>query len=207
MVDKSEFMSLLQKRLGPVLKAQGFERRGFVYHRFQGVVTNAVRLEPSNVTRNIWVNLGIHLSFLPTLDHQTPTPRRVEPSVCAFNQQLGMDDRQTNPRYWSFGHDAGEAERSVTDLVETYETKGTAFFDRWSRFPDDFVTLGADGIEAAYLPPFRYPSTVFERATTLAHLHAHLGDPQRAKSFALRGLQDAPPPDPRRSRLERFISE
>src|SRR5918993_901501 len=110
MIDKSAFMSLLQKHLGPMLKAQGFERRGFVYHRLRGVVTNAVRLEASNVTRNIWVNLGIHLSFLPTLDHQTPTPKSVEPSVCAFSQQLGMDDRETNPTYWSFGDDEGEAE-------------------------------------------------------------------------------------------------
>jgi hypothetical protein len=207
MFDKSEFMSLLQKQLGPVLKAQGFERHGFVYHRFHGVVTNAVRLEASNVTRNIWVNLGIHLTFLPTRDHQTQTPTRIEPSVCAFSQQLGMDDRETNPMYWSFGRNRGEAERSVLDLVKTYETKGMAFFNRWSQFPDDFVTLGAEGIDEKYLPPFRYPSTLFERATTLAHLHLHLGDPERAKAFALQGLQDASPPDPRRSRLERFVGE
>ena len=61
MVQKRQFMPLLQKRLWPVLKAQGFSRSGFVYHRFRGVVVNAVRLEASNVTKNIWVNLGIHL--------------------------------------------------------------------------------------------------------------------------------------------------
>src|SRR5688500_4500706 len=145
MIEKSQFMSLLHKHLWPVLKAQGFERRGYVYHRFRGVVTNALRLEASNVTKKIWVNLGIHLTFLPTLGREVPTPKRVEPSRCAFNQQLGMDDRETNPIYWSFGADLVQAEQAVTDLVRTYASKGTTFFDRWSRFPDDFVSIGADG--------------------------------------------------------------
>jgi hypothetical protein len=207
MITKDEFISLLQNRLWPVLKAQGFTRRGFVYHRFRGVVTNALRLEASNVTRNIRVNLGVHLAFLPTLEHDLRTPKYVEPAVCAFQQKLGMDDRQTNPKDWSFGADAAETKQAVADVIRTYETTGTAFFDRWSRFPQDFLPIGADGIDAAYMLPFRYPSTVFERATVLAHLHAHLGDVERADAFARRGLEDAPAPDPRRSRLTGFLRE
>ena len=156
------------------------------------------------------MNLGIHLTFLPTLTHEIPTPKRVEPSMSAFSQMLGMDDLERNPTYWPFGADEAEAQQSISELVNTYVTKGTAFFDRWSRWPEDFVTIGADGIDRdrfPYLPPFRYPNTVFERARTLAHLHEHLGDHARAEAFARRGLQDAPPPDPRRDGLARFIRD
>jgi hypothetical protein len=186
-IPSRQFVPMLQRRLWPVLKAQGFQRHGQIFHRYRGAAIHALRFEPSNLTKDVRINLGIHFKFLPPLGGGEVS-NRIDIVYCAFQRELGADDENRERTIWNFGLSEAAAEETITDILRVYKSTGVAYFDKWGVLPGALTKIAVEDIDKDYAPPFRYPTTPWECALTLAELHSHLGDDAKAEAFARFGM-------------------
>ncbi|MEP0846085.1 MAG: DUF4304 domain-containing protein [Phycisphaerae bacterium] len=171
-----EYMKRVGEALYPGLRAEGFSGSGETLRKRLGEVVQVVNVQGGSAADRCYVNLGIHLSFLPEVgstSREGCNPKTVKPSQCVIQSRLKP------PAEFQFGFPYGataaETKRSVEALVAAWRDQSPAFFRQLSAFPEDFLRIT--------------PEDVRQGASPLGALHCariafHLGDITAARAFA-----------------------
>jgi hypothetical protein len=183
-MNRATFLRLLQKKLFPVLKAEGFEGTGQTLRRIQGPVIHVFNVQGASGAKACYLNLGAHLAFLPTEGGGQVgqvAPEEIEESHCVFRDR--MEPPPGAAFGWAYGTSKEQAEESVEFIVSEWAGPGRAFFARHGSYPQSFEQMLREA----------QPNDVHARtALQLARIAAHLGDRARAQAFVDAGLANAP---------------
>jgi hypothetical protein len=126
-------------KLYPILRAEGFRGSGATLRRIQLPVIHVFNFQASSGGECCYINLGCHLNFLPTEGGGVCDPKKIAESSCAFRERV--DPPAGSAFGWQYGASESAAKDSVAALVEYWRCYGRPFFERHTKFPDDFMVL------------------------------------------------------------------
>jgi hypothetical protein len=149
-MERESFLKLLAERFYPTLRAEGFRGSGTTLRDITEPVVHVVNVQGSRSADGFYVNLGAHLSFLPTEGGSVCVPRKLKEYECAFRDRIDPPPGAP-PHRWPYGRSPDEAESGITRLIDAWQLQGRAFFKRYSGFPDTFIEL----VRAAVASPPR----------------------------------------------------
>lgn len=187
MSERLQFQNQLKAVLTPVLKSQGFRQSGTTYRRTIGDVVHVIQIQGSQHGGQCCVCLGIHLAFFPSVGSNAPCdPASIKEPECEFRSRLTPQGQ--SDYWWSYGTTEPESEASACSIRDLYQERGASYFDRFSRFPDDFIRVTSDTTEAEMNGLFPRCFTSVRRDLALARIYGHIGDIASARFFAARGV-------------------
>jgi hypothetical protein len=180
-MNRTTFLRLLEKKLFPVLKAEGFEGTGQTLRRIDGPVIHVFNVQGASGGKACYLNLGAHLAFLPTEGGGQVAPEAIEESHCVFRDR--MDPPPGEAFGWAYGTSKEQAEESVEFIVSEWSGPGRAFFAKHGNYPRSFEQMLRE----------TEPNQIHARtALHLARIAVHLGDRERARVLVDAGLACAP---------------
>src|SRR6185369_13609841 len=86
--DRKTFFAALNPILGPVLRAQGFIGSGTNYQRYRDPIIQVLKIQGSRHGDGCFVNLGVHLQFLPTSVDKPVDQKKISEPECEFRIRL-----------------------------------------------------------------------------------------------------------------------
>jgi hypothetical protein len=180
MVDRKTFLSLLSKHLYPILRAEGFKGSGTTLRRINGQVIHVFHVQGSSSGTQCYLNLGVHLSFLPTAGGAVVPPEKIEEPHCVFRERM---EPPPGPQFgWAYCGTVEEALTNVEFIVSEWLSLGRAFFGRYKSFPESFAAL------VSQVPPSSiHPAHCLH----YARIATELGQIEAAAAFAKSGLERA----------------
>ena len=180
-MERKFFMSLLTKRMRPVLRNEGFKGSGSTMRRINGSVIHVFNIQNVSSENCYYLNLAAHLSFLPEEGGLEVVAEKIDAPACVFR---GRVEPPTGPATgWGYSTNESEAEETIEFIISEWESVGRPFFQRYAEYPSSFVKLIAD----------TRPEDVHSRnALHLARIAVELGDSGRAFEFANAGLSKCP---------------
>ncbi len=190
------FNKLLSTRFYPLLRAEGFRGSGTTLRRINLPVVQVFNVQGSAGTDRCYINLGVHLSFLPSAGQILTEPNKVKEYDCEFRERL-----QSPPAYqhgWQYGHHELEAELIIKQMIEEWKKQAQPFFAKYQNFPTSFVAL-LSSTDSTTLHP--------GHALTLARIALQLGRVDKAQEMAAEALSRVnPPATSLRDDIEQFLT-
>lgn len=187
MNERDQFQSKVKNVLRPELVANGFRPAGTTYRRKLGKVVQVLTLQGSVNGGQCCVCLGIHLTFLPTVGSAAACdPAKITEPECEFRTRLAPPGEADC--WWSYGATEHEAHASAESILRLYREVGVPYFDRFSKFPDDFVRVTPAMLASGAPLPFPGRSTEVRRALALSRIALEAGRIEEARQFAEFGL-------------------
>jgi len=182
------FKSHLKTKLAPLLRDHGFRGSGLTFRRLSDVVLQVVHLQGSRAGDSCCVEIGTHLTFLPTVLEEIADPKNITVHACEFRRRLAPDDAADH--WWSYGKTDPDAALSVDQLVTTYATVGTKRLEQYRVFPGPFASMTPELLKQGDLSLLPGPTTVARAALTMARISLHRSMPEQARDFVNVGLED-----------------
>jgi hypothetical protein len=177
MVDRKTFLSLLSKRLYPVLRAEGFKGSGTTLRRINGPVIHVFNVQGSSSGNTFYLNLGAHLSFLTPEGVNGVQPEKMMESGCVFRERMHPPP---GPRFgWAYCDTMEQAIENVEFILSEWPSQGQAFFEQYKSFPESFAALISQTMPSSIHPG---------RCLHFARIAAELGRVDAAADFARSGL-------------------
>jgi hypothetical protein len=180
-MDRKLFTSLLSKRLYPLLRAEGFRGSGATLRRMNEPVVEVFNVQASSGGHRCYLNLGLHLAYLPAEGGQIVQPGEFTESQCAFRTRLNPPPGQQFG--WSYGSSQSEAESNVDRVLEAWEREGKPFFANHS-YPG-----GVSRLVEELTPTETHPKHLL----TFARIALQLGHQMRAIYLARSALERVNP--------------
>jgi hypothetical protein len=180
-MDRSQFIKALAGRLYPILRAEGFRGSGTTLRRTNAPVVHVFNVQGSSSGARCYVNLGAHLLFLPTAGGGEPDAATLKEYECVFRERI--DPPPGSAFGWSYGETAEEMHETIELVCEYWTLFGQSFFNRYSEYPQSFVSL-LNEVDASKVHPMDL--------LNFARIASHLGDRVRCASLAKEGLKRCP---------------
>jgi hypothetical protein len=192
MSERDQFHSQVKQVLKPVLIADGFRASGTTYRRTLGEVIHVINLQGSIHGGQCCVCLGIHLTFLPMVasTDACDSTKITEPE-CEFRSRLAPLGK--SDCWWSYGVTEHESRSSAESILQIYREVGVPYFERFSKFPDDFDRVTPSMLAGSSPLPFPNGGTLVRRALALSRIALRTGRIADAKKFAETGLANVGP--------------
>ncbi len=181
MAATNRFKSSLQKALWSELRREGFLGSGATVRRISGPVVHVVNIQGSSGGESCFINMGAHLSLLPTEGGGVVVPNELLEYQCAFRARI---EPPAGPAFgWSYQEELVAATETVDFILSEWQRVGRAFFDKYMAFPDSFrsLVLAADPNEV-------HPAGLL----TLSRVALLAGELHQGKRLASAGLARAP---------------
>jgi len=189
-MDRTTVTRLLRRDFWPVLRAEGFSRRGEVARRADGPVVHVVEVVHRPRAGVFRVDLGVHVTLLGDVSGAPVDPATLREPGCAWRAGIVpglLDGTSTDLIYGSSEEDAAG---TVAFLVAEWPRQSAAFFGPLTTWPGQFHDAAraatARGLHPAHL-------------RTHARVAALVGDLRLAREIA----QEALPHVPERARALR----
>ena len=186
MDSRSQFLAQFKSVVVPVLRDEGFHGSGQNFRRRVKEVIHVVNVQGSRYGGRCCINLGVHLTFLPTVTLALPDPAKITEPDCEFRTRLSEADGFD--RWWPYGESEQDAEDSVTSIKQTYLKFGREFFARFLVFPGDFTKITPENFDKKSSREYLPGQTVVRTLLALARINAHLGNRSYASQFATIGI-------------------
>ena len=180
-MDRTQFLKALGSRLYPILRSEGFRGSGSTLRRIDIPVIHVFNVQGSTSGDRCYLNLGAHLTFLPSDGGVDVPTGRYHEYDCAFRSRISP--RRASDFGWCYGTSATDADETIDAICDSWLSEGHAFFDRFASYPSSFVTLLNGKIRESPHP---------SECLTLARIAIDLALPDMAVSFAQLGLADCP---------------
>lgn len=186
-----EFRAGLKGKLAPLLRAHGFSGSGVTFRRHTDAVIQLLHVQGSRYGGSCCVNLGMHLTFLPTVLGDPPDPKKITESLCEFRKRLAPDGQ--SDCWWSYGSDERAIARSVDNLVDLTQIVALPYFERFRAFPAAFERITPQDIASGDFSLLPGHVIGARGALAMARIAAHLGNPDRAREFVEVGMASLRP--------------
>ena len=189
-MDKKEiFFSILKQELSPKLREIGFKGSGQNFRRINNEIVNIVNIQVNRYGGGCAVNLGLHLSFLPMSSNTVlPNLENIKENDCEFRTRLAPKNK---PDYWwIYDGILISPEKKARHLFNTYFKYGEPVFKKYDSVENIAAMFTIDDFKKKdSLYVFGY-ITLQRGALTMARIHIHLGNMEKAREFANFGLQN-----------------
>jgi hypothetical protein len=205
METREYFRKRFAEVIAPVLRRDEFRGSRKDFRRQLGKVLQGVQLQASRGRDQCYVNLGLHLAFLPNIVGKPVDARRFYISELEFRTRLPLPEEYQPLFGWPYGRSESEADASLRAMLASYELHGRQWLSRFRRFPDDWLQLTPDHLRDRRWSSFDLGTTRVRVALTWMRIHEHLGDLGVAREFARIGLAESPPGI--RGEFERMVAE
>jgi hypothetical protein len=179
-MDRKLFTSILSKRLYPLLRAEGFRGSGTTLRRVHEPVVEVFNVQASAGGDRCYLNLGVHLTFLPSAGGQLIEPGAVNEPNCVFRTRITPPAGQPG---WHYGSNESEAESNVGRILEAWEREAKPFFASHS-YPGGVSRL---------LDELSPPNVHSAHLLTFARVALQLGRREQAAHIAGSALERVPP--------------
>jgi hypothetical protein len=177
-MNRDAFLKLLAQSLFPVLRSEGFRGSGSTLRRTNKPIVHVFNVQGSRGGDRCYLNLGAHLSFLPTEGGGAVPSAALQEYHCVFRSRLHPPSDQEFG--WSYGTNDEESAANVARIVSAWPSEGRNFFARYSSYPEAFVALTRSTV----------PSALHPRDTLhYARIAVELGLRHEAIAFAESGLE------------------
>lgn len=180
-------LAALHQEFIPRLRELGFKGSGKNFRRVRGETINAINIQGSSTSVRFYVNLGLHLSFLPAGYRDEPIPAgKIKEIDCEFRWRLHPQDNWKID--WSYGGSGEESAAIARNVLQAYLDYGEPAFQR---FPTAEVLADAiplDRMKSGKWNVAPLTGTEIRFILTFARIHSHLGDRELARQFAELGL-------------------
>jgi len=194
--DRERFFELLESEFFPLLLEEGFVRKGRTFRRIRAPLIHVVECQPGSSGEGCYLEMGVHLAFLPQQGGGEFSPTTIDESGCVFRERLAGDGAIAGGG-WAYGDSEQESVTSAKALCSAWESAGSDFFTAHQTFPDDYQAMldKADFEQARAI-----------ELLTLARIAANLQRKEQALALAHLGLERAAPAaSSLRAQLRRFI--
>ncbi|KXS40112.1 DUF4304 domain-containing protein [Methanolobus zinderi] len=190
----SEFKKLLKNEFSPALRNLGFKGSGFNYRK----ITNEHYIYTATVQsctwgEGCWIELGVTTDFLPDTLGKEIDVKKVTPYKCEFRKRLKSPTSTINDSMWPYGNTEDEANLSIEEMIQVFETEGIAYFDKFKNFPEPLSSITVEDI-VTDIPRKNglreYSMTEVRLALTLARVHTFLGNKNEAIELCNWGLEN-----------------
>ncbi|HEU4343780.1 MAG TPA: DUF4304 domain-containing protein [Candidatus Binatia bacterium] len=189
MPSRDEYLKLLQREFFPYVRGTGFKGSRVTLRRQRGEVIHVINVQGSSTADRCYLNLGVHLAFLPTEGGIVVSLSKIKEYECAFRRRV---DPPSEYRFgWPYGRTPTEATDCLSKLVAAYKTQGEPYFARLADYPGSFDTVSPDDLHEPS-PWSTLGATTPTLFLTFARIALHGGDVSRARDFARAGLEQAP---------------
>lgn len=138
-MDRKSFTKALVSKLYPMLRAEGFKGSGTTLRRENAPVIHVFNIQGSRGASGFYLNLGVHLSFLPTEGGGEVVSAKLMEYQCSFRSRF---EPPAGPQFaWSYGRDTAEMNETITFICDHWSIYAKPFFERYERYPSSFETL------------------------------------------------------------------
>ena len=196
-MDHAAFMNALSTDLFPMLRAQGFRGSGTTLRRVMDPVIHVINVQAASGGSMCFLNLGAHLTFLPTAGEGKADAKKLKEYECVFRDRF---DPPAGPAFgWPYGQNKDEMKETTAFICDHWRMYAQTFFDKYTHFPTDFVAI-IEGIDASAAHPIDL--------LTFARIAAQIRDNTRAQSLASEALKRCPErASGLRANLNKFLRE
>lgn len=180
-MDRKIFASLLTDRLYPRLRALGYRGSGNTLRRIDGLMVEVFNVQGSSGGERCYLNLGLHMTFLPAEGGGMVAPGELSESHCAFRSRI---EPPADQRFgWAYGSTMDQAQNQVERVLLEWDRQAQPFFETHS-FPGGLERMLEDQPSATTHPA---------RMLTLARGAMQLGRRELALQIAQQALERVPP--------------
>ena len=183
-MDRKSFLKLLRELYFPELRGIGFKGSGTTLRRINEPVIHVVNIQGSSSFETCYVNLGAHLTFLPTEGGGSFIPNKIKEYECSFRKRVVPPSDSSHPGCWPYGHNEKQARSVIEQLVVAWKNQGERFFSALSSYPQDFTRI----VRNAILDP-PHPRD----ALTFGRIGMELGMHEEAEVIAKHALKTVAP--------------
>ena len=199
-MSKAAFFTELKTSFFPRLRSAGFTGSGQHFCRVRGEVLQAINLQSNKDGSSCAVNLGLHLTFLPTSVHGLPVPHGIRESDCEFRRRLTTEAKSD---HWCFYDDP----LAPAALTNSYFSVGEPWFERYSSVAAFAAEFDAARLAAGQIPRAIFARTPVRAALAGARIHAHLGNYAESRRMAQWALTVLGPATLLQEELEQLARE
>lgn len=185
---KEIFFNVLKEEFIPKLRSVGFKGSRQNFRRINGEVINTINIQVTSGGGRCAVNLGLHLTFLPSDDiSKLPDVKKIREVECEFRMRLAP--KNIGDYWWEYDELSGSPSEKARHLIETYFEYGEPSFKKF-----DEVEKIASMVSIEDIVGYNYYTKIFgcitqaRVALAMARIHKHLGNISKAQDFAKIGL-------------------
>ena len=144
------FLLEFSKVVEPQLRGLGFKGSRRNFRRVQGEVVHILNVQGSSSGERCYVNLGVHLSFLPSAGTGTSDLKKLKEYDCAFRSRL--DPQPHFSLGWPYGATPEQTERIVHLLSNAIELQAVPYFYTYFSFPESFQNITLAELDSGTTP-------------------------------------------------------
>ncbi len=141
-MDKKFISKQLQNQFYPLLEAQGFIKKGSVFHQIDGEIIRIVDIQHSVKRHCFQVNLGIHLiplgEYVMGCTGRNLNIEKMRDYDCAWRSSIISGFLNNQDSDWSYLSTEQDAIENVHFLVSEWDRQSQKFFSELSHWPEDF---------------------------------------------------------------------
>jgi hypothetical protein len=134
----SEFKKYITKYLSPKLRELGFKGSGFNFRKFAGNYIHTIQFFGDKYGGRCWVEVGIHLDFLPDSLHKPIEIKKIKTIGCFTRHSLHLENGNQMVDY---GVDELEAKESIDLIFNIIIKSGIPYFNLFNSFPAPFNNI------------------------------------------------------------------
>lgn len=142
-MDKKVISKLLQRQFYPILKAQGFIKKGDVFRQVEGEVVRIIDIQHSIKRHCFQVNLGIHLiplgEYVMRCTGKALDIEKMRDFDCAWRSSILPYLINDHDNDWSYTSNEQDANEMVQFLVSEWNRQSQNFFNELAHWPEDFL--------------------------------------------------------------------
>lgn len=147
-MDKKFISKQLQNQFYPILKAQGFIKKGNVFHQIDGEIIRIIDIQHSIKRHCFQVNLGIHLiplgEYVMGCTGRNLNIEKMRDYDCAWRSSIIPGFLNDHDSDWSYTSTEQDAIENVHFLVSEWDRQSQNFFAELSHWPEDFIHKAND---------------------------------------------------------------
>jgi len=183
-MNRKLYLKALQRHVFPVLRDAGFMGSGTTLRRVNDYIVHVFNVQGSTAQDGCYINQGVHLLLLPKPGGGDYDALKIHEAECLFRERLDPGSIQSEShRRWPYGNTEEEMENSARSMRETWKTDGYRFFDHYTEYPNDFLTVVRN---------VKPEDTVAGWLVKYAELAIVLGEYEQGHIFAQEALEKCP---------------
>jgi len=177
---------LIKEELAPIFRIDGFKGSVRNYRRLRGELIHIINIQSSTWGGEFAINLGVHLSFLPTVSGSIVEYFKLKEFDCEFRRRMSKTD---NDQWWKYDQDEKSIMSAVLEAKQTYLDNGRKQLNYFGEYPKDFshITIEKIATGRKMIGGFRNTPRL---ALVLARIRVYEHNNEEAKKFIEYGLKN-----------------
>lgn len=179
-----EFKKYLTKYYSKEIRKFGFKGTGLNYNKQLGHYIHSIQIFPDKWGGQCWVEIGIHLDFLPDSSHMNiMEPSKVKTIDSIIRKTIQDNGKQ---KLYLYGRNEEEAKQYIEKMLNDIKKTGLPYLDQFTEYPEPFNKLTPEDLQN---DTFSWLEDISVNSLNLARINCYLGNMEKTESFCKYGLK------------------